>query len=132
MKFCDDCDNMLYFKIKFDGGGAQVDDPADPDDEEDLIYYCRCCSKVYNNIHNTQESVYSISFNNDILKKEDIINKYTHHDPTLPKTNGLKCPNSKCPSKKPEIIYINYDDINMKYIYMCLDCHKENIVPNIW
>ena len=130
MKFCEDCHNMLYFKIK--GEDDNTEETKTDNNDDDLIYYCRCCSKVYNNIHNTQESVYSISFNNDNLKKQNIINKYTHNDPTLPKTTGIKCPNENCPSKKPEIIYINYDEINMKYIYMCLDCHKKNISPHIW
>ena len=47
-------------------------------------------------------------------------------DPTLPRISKVLCPNSKCETntknEKREIIYIRYDDINMKYIYMCSTC----------
>ena len=58
------------------------------------------------------------------------INKYTKHDITLPRINYVKCPNDNCQSNsaefdssKKEIIYIRYDKINMKYIYLCSHCH---------
>ena len=44
----------------------------------------------------------------------------------------MKCPNTMCEtnrehvggsgSKKCEILYIRYDDSNMKYLYMCTTC----------
>jgi len=71
-----------------------------------------------------------------------IINKYTKYDPTLPRVNNVLCPNSDCRSNSKEssmgsdekksedndraapreILYIRYDNINMKYIYMCCVC----------
>jgi aspartate carbamoyltransferase regulatory subunit len=52
-----------------------------------------------------------------------IINKYTKLDPTLPRVNNILCPNPECPTNKDgaerEIIYIRYDDVNMKYVYLC-------------
>ena len=126
MQFCPDCDNMLYAKI--------INDTENVEEKtsEKLIYYCRCCGNTQENIKKTTNSVYSINFNIDTIKKHSIINKYTHNDPTLPKANGIKCPNDNCPSKTSNIIYINYDEKNMKYLYMCLDCHKNNIEPNVW
>lgn len=56
------------------------------------------------------------------------IDKYTLNDPTLPhETSGaIKCPNDKCPSNKgettPDIIYIKYDSVNLRYIYICTRC----------
>jgi aspartate carbamoyltransferase regulatory subunit len=56
-----------------------------------------------------------------------IINKYTKLDPTLPRINTVLCPNSDCATNKDgvprEIIYIRYDDSNMKYIYLCSSCN---------
>lgn len=128
MQFCEDCDNMLYYKIinedDTDGGNTEP--------QEKLIHYCRCCGNVDKTTQNKQQSVYSIDFNTDHIKKQSIINPYTHKDPSLPKTIDIKCPNKKCPSKSPNIIYINYDEVNMKYIYMCIDCHKNKIEPNVW
>ena len=49
-----------------------------------------------------------------------IINKYTILDPTLPRVKNILCPNSDCETNKEnnnekrEIIYIRYDDTNMR------------------
>ena len=55
-----------------------------------------------------------------------IINKYTKFDPTLPRINTVLCPDLNCPTnvdgKSREIIYIRYDDSNMKFVYLCSDC----------
>ena len=98
MKFCTGCNNMYYIQISEDNGN-------------NIIYYCRNCG----NKKETQ------NFNH-------IINKYTKLDPTLPRIYNVKCPNIGCRTnaehdKAPtEVIYIRYDDINMKYLYMCTEC----------
>jgi aspartate carbamoyltransferase regulatory subunit len=65
------------------------------------------------------------------LKKSEqefshIINKYTKLDPTLPRVSNILCPNAECVTNTDdearEIIYIRYDDINMKYVYLCSSC----------
>ena len=61
-------------------------------------------------------------------KFNHIINKYTKLDPTLPRINNVRCPNASCQTnaigetKPAEIIYIRYDDANLKYIYICSTC----------
>ena len=66
-------------------------------------------------------------------KYNHIINEYTKLDPTLPRINTIKCPNSECSSNhvddnQPtnlndrEVIYIRYDDMNKLYIYLCAKC----------
>ena len=56
------------------------------------------------------------------------INKYTKYDPTLPCINTIKCPNQKCSSNQTddpaerEVIFVRYDDVNMKYVYLCCKC----------
>ena len=57
------------------------------------------------------------------------INEYTKLDITLPRINYIKCPNESCTSNKDdfdtdnrEILYIRYDNVNMKYVYLCTHC----------
>jgi len=113
MKFCVKCDNMYYI-------GISVDDP------NQLTYYCRNCKHKDETI--TEEGVCVL---NSQLKKGEqkfnhIINEYTKLDPTLPRIYNMKCPNVECKSNKEskttEIIYIRYDDDNLKYLYMCTEC----------
>jgi aspartate carbamoyltransferase regulatory subunit len=55
-----------------------------------------------------------------------IINKYTKLDPALPRVTNVLCPNDNCPTnnkdEEREIIYIRYDNLNMKYVYLCATC----------
>jgi aspartate carbamoyltransferase regulatory subunit len=100
------------------------------DDQNKLNYYCRYCK--HKDETATEESVCVL---NSQLKKGEqkfnhIINKYTKLDPTLPKIYNVKCPNAECKTnhsenKMPaEIIYLRYDDDNLKYVYICTECDK--------
>jgi len=61
-------------------------------------------------------------------KFNHIVNKYTKLDPTLPRIYNIRCPNSSCSTNKTgetkpaEIIYMRYDDSELKYIYICSTC----------
>jgi len=101
--------------------GISVDDP------NQLTYYCRNCKHKDETI--TEEGVCVL--NNQLKKGEQkfnhIINQYTKLDPTLPRIYNMKCPNAECKTNKDEkkiaeIIYIRYDDNNLKYLYMCTEC----------
>lgn len=119
MHFCNSCNNMYYIKLS-------------DDDNNKLSYYCRNCGTVDNNILSDNICVTKQSFNNNSQKIDLFVNKYTKLDPTLPRTNCIKCPNEKCISnnddteksekKQNEVLYIRYDDTNMKYIYVCCNC----------
>jgi len=113
MHFCSVCSNMYYITI-------------DKDDPNKLTYYCRNCGNVDDAMY--QKSVTILSTN---LKRNDrdfssFINRYTKLDPTLPRINRVPCPNEQCASNeeggKREILYLRYDDINMKYVYLCAVC----------
>jgi len=114
MHFCTECQNMYYIRI-------------DSETSNKLIYYCRHCGN-----ENTDLSMESVTVSKTQLvrneqKYNNITNKYTKLDPTLPRINNIKCPNVDCDTHKPkgpepEIIYIRYDDVNMKYIYLCSTC----------
>ena len=55
-----------------------------------------------------------------------MINQYTKLDPTLPRIYNIQCPNSECGSNKEnekrEVVYMRYDDDNLKYVYICVVC----------
>jgi DNA-directed RNA polymerase subunit M/transcription elongation factor TFIIS len=98
----------------------------DQNDNNKLVYYCRNCG----NTDSTLSTENVIVSKNQLKKSEQefshIINKYTKLDPTLPRINNILCPNADCPTNKSneekEIIYIRYDDKNMKYVYLCSTC----------
>ncbi len=113
MHFCNICSNMYYIRIN-------------ADDPNKLVYYCRKCGN-----EDTTLAADNICVSRTQIKKSEqsfnhIINKYTKFDPTLPRINNIKCPNQDCVTNKEgkerEIIYIRYDDVNMKYVYLCSDC----------
>ena len=61
------------------------------------------------------------------INYENTINRYTKLDPTLPRSSKIKCPNEDCICNTDnqisrEVIYIRYDDTNVKYIYLCSHC----------
>jgi DNA-directed RNA polymerase subunit M/transcription elongation factor TFIIS len=99
----------------------------DSDDSNKLIYYCRNCGKEDTNSDFSEDIVVSkLQIKNVDKTYTNIINKYTKLDPTLPRINNILCPNSECTTNtkhtEREIIYIRYDDTNMKYIYLCSTC----------
>ena len=103
--------------------------------EDTLIYYCRNCQnkddKLIKQLNN-----FCVSKTHIIKNSEghgNVINEYTHLDPTLPRIKfNMVCPNAKCdsniqegdenPKKEKEIIYLRYNDKNMKYVYLCAVC----------
>jgi DNA-directed RNA polymerase subunit M/transcription elongation factor TFIIS len=102
------------------------------DDGNKLIYYCRNCGHEDDILTKESICVCNIQLKRSEQKYSHIINKYTKLDPTLPRTTAIKCPNQECDSnkkndkgviiKQSEVIYIRYDDTNMKYIYICSIC----------
>jgi|TARA_Y100000389_G_C17195056_1_gene380778 hypothetical protein len=138
--FCAKCDNMLVTCIQVreedEKGPAGVsvdsdDESGDDREETRLVNFCRQCNYSVENT-DTTKSVYHNNYNMDNIKRTHLVNKFTAYDTTLPRALGIKCPNDSCPAKKADIRYIKYDEDNMKYIYICLNCHSEKIEPHIW
>jgi len=101
------------------------------DDPNKLVYYCRHCGNEDSLLTFDNVCVSKTQIKKGEQNFEHIINKYTKLDPTLPRVNNILCPNSECDTNKNkekekdrEIISIRYDDINLKYIYMCSTCDK--------
>lgn len=113
MKFCTKCDNMYYI-------GINVTDP------NKIIYYCRNCKYKDEDLSEEGVCVLNTQLKKGEQKFNHIINKYTKLDPTLPRIYNIKCPNKECKSniddKNAEIIYMRYDDDNLKYLYICVEC----------
>jgi DNA-directed RNA polymerase subunit M/transcription elongation factor TFIIS len=112
MKFCSTCSNMFYIKIN-------------ESDSNSLLYYCRKCGEVESHLDSGSLCVSSIT-TKDNNSFEHVINEYTKLDPTLPRLSNVLCPNNECSTNKDntdkEVLYIRYDNINMKYLYMCTIC----------
>ena len=118
MHFCTDCNNMYYIRIN-------------PEDTNNLVYYCRNCGKEDDNLAVDNVCVLKTQIKQGEQSFGHIINKYTKLDPTLPRVNNVLCPNAECATNKDgkdkverEIIYIRYDDTNMKYVYICAECDR--------
>lgn len=113
MHFCSKCNNMYYLKLK-------------DDDVNKLIYYCRHCGNEESDLQSSDMCVLTTQINRSDEKYIHVVNQYTKSDPTLPRIKTIKCPNQECLSntgtKENEVMYIRYDDVNIKYIYMCAHC----------
>ena len=117
--------------------------------ENELQYYCRNCGNVDDTIAADNICVSKINVKHTTTPQtfSQVVNKYTKLDPTLPRINTVRCPNDECPSNRPstsssgggggggggggvgsekksEVIYIRYDDTNLKYVYLCAKCDK--------
>lgn len=120
MKFCSICSNMFYISI-------------DDKDSNKLQYYCRNCGNKDNTIAENGACILNTQFKNVGKNRfQHIINKFTKYDPTLPRIHNLPCPNISCKTNTEtlteknarEVIYIRYDDDNLKYLYMCTVCDE--------
>jgi DNA-directed RNA polymerase subunit M/transcription elongation factor TFIIS len=88
-----------------------------------LVYYCRKCGNEDEQFNADNVSIVKTEIKKSEESFSHIINKYTKLDPTLPRTNKILCPNKECETNtkeaEREIIYIRYNDTDMKYIYLC-------------
>lgn len=117
MHFCTVCSNMYYIKISDNSPNV-------------LAYYCRKCGDNNDTItvDNVSLSKITLSSVGRDQHFSNVINKYTKKDPTLPRISHIACPNNECATNRDndpvlrEIIYIRYDDANIKYVYLCSTC----------
>lgn len=118
MHFCRVCENMYYIKIS-------------EKQANELSYYCRKCGDINDTIAVDSVSISKINTKNQGGGDQhfsNVINQYTKLDPTLPRINHIACPNGSCSTNRAErptereIIYLRYDDMNIKYVYLCSTC----------
>lgn len=139
MHFCSECSNMYYINIEED-----VNHTGSPE----LYYYCRNCGHVSTGAFDDNIVVLKTQLKKTEQDSAHIVNQYTKLDPTLPRVSNILCPNEACKTNASsssssssstsgtrasaqehehsavprEIIFIRYDDRNMKYIYLCSTC----------
>lgn len=110
--------------------------------ENELQYYCRNCGNIDDTIAAENICVSKVQMKKGTTTQSfaHVVNKYTKLDPTLPRIKTIRCPNDECSSNKKvaasgdssgrqldttnEVIYLRYDDTNLKYIYLCTKCDK--------
>lgn len=108
VSFCAKCDNLLYLYLE----------------QDTMIELCKSCG----NKTDVKDKV--IRVNNDTVftvDKSDVINTnpYICHDITIPTIEGnpnIQCKNEECPGTESKIKYIKYDEVKMKYLYICQHC----------
>ena len=123
MKFCSKCSNMYYIRITGNENAEGVEEEGDS-----LVHYCRNCGTSESN------TIETICVSKTQIKRTDQkymnhVNEFTKLDPTLPRVDNIPCPNEACPSNKDkkherEVIFIRYDDTQLKFIYLCVHCDK--------
>lgn len=91
MKFCTECHNMYYLKVRDDDGETV---------SNTLIYYCRNCGHEENTNQEGSICVSDIELKRSEKKYTHAVNEYTRYDPTLPRINTIKCPNQECVSNQ--------------------------------
>ena len=120
MKFCIKCDNMYYIGIN-------------EENKNELTHYCRNCGFIDHSNIKENSCILNVDIKKGEQKYSHIVNEYTKLDPTLPRINTIDCPNKECasnttegksqtPQQEKEILYVRYDDKNMKFVYMCAVC----------
>lgn len=112
MDFCEVCDNLLFLRSE----------------NTTLVKYCKHCGFTKDN---ADEGKKAIKISQTLYSEDDLLylqfkNKYLRNDPTLPRVRDptLICPNAECtgPRDNPQVLYIKYHPVHMKYLYCCDYC----------
>jgi len=104
------------------------------EDGDVLQYYCRTCGDIYDGEMTIDHMLVSkTSFRSTLPEFSSWVNEYTKFDPTLLRVNNIPCLNSECKTHSAEFdvhtretIVIRYDNVNVKYLYLCPEC------DNVW
>lgn len=124
MKFCDVCNNMFYISTS---------------KQEGLYMYCKNCnfSKVLDSktksVKLSEEyhkgdgvpddaCIMSINYSDDGGNYKQFLTPNIKYDVTLPRVNNIPCPKQCSKEGEREVIYIKYDQVNMRYVYFCCKC----------
>jgi DNA-directed RNA polymerase subunit M/transcription elongation factor TFIIS len=122
--FCPKCKYYLYL----DQVTTESDDKSSNKVEKTLRRICRNCGYQH------QDRQGGLILEIDLKEKTSegykiLMNEFTKNDPTLPHVNTIKCPNAGCEtnttSKERDVIYIKYDAVNMKFLYICNVCDTQ-------
>lgn len=111
IRFCTVCNNYLYLMVDETSG--------------DLQRMCRNCG--YKDVSEQGGLVSEVRIEQLSAEGYNLINEFTLKDPRLPHLRGsMKCVNDICPTnvsgKESDVVYIKYDNENLRYIYICTVC----------
>uniref|UniRef100_A0A6C0KL65 DNA-directed RNA polymerase M/15kDa subunit domain-containing protein n=1 Tax=viral metagenome TaxID=1070528 RepID=A0A6C0KL65_9ZZZZ len=114
--FCPTCRYYLYLKQE------------KVDDKDILRRICRNCG------YQEEDREGGLILEIDLKQKTSegykiLLNEFTKQDPTLPHVNTIKCPEPSCKSNvdgaERDVIYIKYDAVNLKFLYICNVCDTQ-------
>ena len=122
VNFCSQCKNMTYIHTG-----------------EDEVLYHVCKVWGHNKPMTETGCIYNTTTEGIDIGEIINTNQYITHDITLPvitDNDNIKCTNDECESildKKPcKITYVKYDNDNMRYVYICIDCHNNGNETYVW
>ena len=114
INFCSGCENILYIYS---------------DEENQLYLGCKVCGwkKDYKETKYIYSNAFNIDLSETINQNKNLINDITL--PSIKNNLNMKCPNSECESiveeKPSDIVYLKYDNDNLKYMYVCKYCNQK-------
>jgi DNA-directed RNA polymerase subunit M/transcription elongation factor TFIIS len=118
IKYCPQCRYYLYLQVNLEN--------KTPDDKQTyLTRLCRNCG------YEKRDNEGGMITETQLQRRENegykiLLNKFTRQDPTLPHVKTIKCPSETCPTntgkEDKDVIYIKYDPVNLKYLYICNVC----------
>lgn len=129
MEFCKICKNMLYMKLSTDPGEAAAAAAAAASDDPQLSYYCRKCGHEEDAGVQGTSCAYRVVFKQNDAATLQPLNAFTKFDPTLPVAPQTPCPTEGC-TVADSVRYIRYDNVNIKFIYLCTACDATWTVAN--
>lgn len=117
LKFCPTCKYYLY-----------LDAPVPSDTGASLRRLCRNCG--YTQVEEGGGLITETKLQEKVAEGYKVLlNEFTRLDPTLPHVDNIKCKNADCKSNTgaatPDVIYIKYDSVNLKYLYICNVCKEQ-------
>jgi hypothetical protein len=127
MKETDVCPTCKY-DLYLDQQDVESADKSSNKVEKTLRRICRNCGYQH------QDQQGGLILEIDLKEKTSegykiLMNEFTKNDPTLPHVNTIKCPNLGCETntsgKEKDVIYLKYDAINMKFLYICNVCDAQ-------
>jgi DNA-directed RNA polymerase subunit M/transcription elongation factor TFIIS len=122
--FCPTCKYYLYL----DQQDVESADKSSNKVEKTLRRICRNCGYQH------QDQQGGLILEIDLKEKTSegykiLMNEFTKNDPTLPHVSTIKCPFPGCETntsaKQKDVIYLKYDAINMKFLYICNVCDAQ-------
>ena len=126
LKFCPVCRNLLFLMNTYDGAAADGK-PGSQTNDTTLRWSCRACGHAEDYVDGG--ILYEINLQQKVSEGYKVLlNEFTRLDPTLPHVSNIKCPNDECGSNTGaadrDVIYMKYDAVNLKYLYICNVCEQ--------